>query len=109
MGRYTISDVCKALDVKPHIIRYWEKEIDLLSPSKNQGGRRVYSEADLQLLFRIKYLVYEKKFTVEGAAQQIVAESEGEKADAKARIHAVRGQLLHLLGKIRRHDADTDQ
>ena len=109
MARYTISDVCKALDVKPHIIRYWEQEIGLLSPSKNRGGRRIYSEADLQLLFRIKYLVYEKKFTVEGAAQQIVEESEGAGADAKAQIHAVRGELLNLLGKIRRHDADTDQ
>jgi DNA-binding transcriptional MerR regulator len=109
MARYTISEVCRALEVKPHIIRYWEQEIGILSPTKDRGGRRVFSEADLQLLFRIKYLVYEKKFTVEGAAQQIIRETEGSAADAKARIHAVRGDLLDLLGKIRKHDADTDQ
>jgi DNA-binding transcriptional MerR regulator len=109
MSRYTISDVCQALEVKPHIVRYWEQEIGILSPSKDLGGRRVYSEADLQLLFRIKYLVYEKKYTVKGAARQIIEEAQGESADTKARIHAVRGELLELLGKLRRHDADTDQ
>ena len=107
MRRYSIGEVCRALGVKPHIVRYWEQEIGILSPGKDLAGRRAYTEADLQLLFRIKYLVHERRYTVKGAAMRIVEEAGGEAADAKARIHEVRGELLGVLGKIRRHDADS--
>ena len=108
MRHYSIGEVCNALGVKPHIVRYWEQEVGILSPSKDLAGRRAYTEADLQLLFRIKYLVQERRYTVQGAAMRILEESTGERADAKARIHEVRGELLELLGKVRRDDADTE-
>ncbi|MFP4114069.1 MAG: MerR family transcriptional regulator [Spirochaetota bacterium] len=107
MRRYSIGEVCEALGVKPHIVRYWEQEIGILSPSKDRGGRRAYTHADLQLLFRIKFLVQERKYTVQGAAMKILEEASGTQADAKARIHEVRGALLDLLGKVRAHDAET--
>jgi DNA-binding transcriptional MerR regulator len=107
MRGYSIGEACRALGVKPHIVRYWEREIGILSPTKDRGGRRVYTHADLQLLFRIKFLVQERKYTVKGAAMQILEEASGQRADAKARIHEVRGELLDLLGKVRANDADT--
>jgi DNA-binding transcriptional MerR regulator len=107
MHHLTIGEVCRALEVKPHIVRYWEQEIGILSPSKDMGGRRIYTLSDLQLLFRIKYLVQERKFTVEGAAQRLLEEVNGKSADAKAKVHAVRAELLRLLDKIRRDSADT--
>lgn len=107
MRRFTIGEVSRALGVKPHIVRYWEQEIGALSPSKDFGGRRSYSAADLQLLFRIKYLIQERKFTVEGAAKQLLDEVGRESADARARVHAVRAELLRLLDKIRHRGADT--
>ena len=107
MHHLTIGEVCRALEVKPHIVRYWEKEIGILSPSKDLGGRRIYTLADLQLLFRIKYLVQERKFTVDGAAQRLVEDVNGEFADAKAKVHAVRAELLSLLDKIRNNSADV--
>lgn len=106
MRRFSIGEVCAALGVKPHIVRYWEQEIGILSPTKDLSGRRVYTTSDLQMLFRIKYLVQERRFTVQGAAMKIFEESSGATADAKARIHEVRGDLLGLLGKIREPDAD---
>lgn len=106
MRGYSIGEVCRALGVKPHIVRYWEQEIGILSPPKDRGGRRAYTSADLQLLFRIKYLVQERKYTVKGAAMKILEESGGSAADAKARIQEVRGELLDLLGKIRGSHAD---
>ena len=57
MSHFTIGEVCRALEVKPHIVRYWEQEIGILSPSKDLAGRRIYTLGDFQLLFRIKYLV----------------------------------------------------
>jgi len=107
MRRYSIGEVCDALGVKPHIVRYWEQEIGVLSPTKDRAGRRAYTSADLQLLFRIKYLVQERRYTVRGAAIKILEEGSGGTADAKARVHEVRGELLNLLGKIRRSNADS--
>jgi DNA-binding transcriptional MerR regulator len=102
MRHLTIGEVCRALRVKPHIVRYWEQEIGILSPTKDRGGRRRYSLSDLQLLFRIKYLIYERKFTVPGAAQLLVEEVNGDSANAKAQIHAVRAELLRALDVIHR-------
>jgi len=107
MRHFTIGEVCRALEMKPHVVRYWEQEIGILSPSKDLGGRRVYTLADLQLLFRIKYLVQERKFTVEGAAQRLLEEMNDESANAKAKVHAVRAELLRLLDKIHQESADT--
>ena len=89
------------LGVKPHVVRYWEQEIGMLSPSKNLAGRRTYSISDLQLLFRIKHLVQERRYTVQGAAQQILDERSGSRADARARINSVRGELIELLDRLR--------
>ncbi len=106
MRRYTIGEVCRVLGVRPHIVRYWEQEMGVLSPTKDIAGRRAYTSADLQLLFRIKYLVQERRYTVQGAAMQILEELSGEHADATARIRIVRDELLEVLGKVHRRDAD---
>jgi DNA-binding transcriptional MerR regulator len=107
MSGFTIGEVSHALGVKPHIVRYWEQEVGILSPSKDRGGRRVYSMADLQLLYRIKHLVQEKHYTVRGAADQILEERSDTHADARAEIGAVRAQLLELLQKVRTDSADN--
>ena len=65
MMKFSIGGVCRILGVKPHVVRYWEQEIGVLSPEKDIAGRRVFTSGDLQLLFRIKYLVHERKYTVE--------------------------------------------
>ena len=50
MGGYTIGDVCRLLQVRAHVLRYWEREIPILSPRKDDFGRRVYTEADIDEL-----------------------------------------------------------
>jgi DNA-binding transcriptional MerR regulator len=105
--RYTMGEVCRILDVKPHILRYWEQEISLLSPSKDVTGRRTFTSADLQLLFRIKHLVQTRRYTVGGAELRIIDESSGARADAKARIRVVRHELLEVLCKVRKLRADN--
>lgn len=107
MSGFTIGEVCRALDVKPHVVRYWEQEIGILSPSKDVSGRRVYTMGDLLLLARIRHLVQERHYTVRGAAQRILEERSDDHADTRAEISAVRAQLLHLLKKVRGPGADT--
>lgn len=73
---YTIGDIEDLTGIKPHILRYWEDVVPGFSPQKDLNGRRSYSQRDLELIFRLKYLITEKKFTAEGAGQQIIEEAQ---------------------------------
>ena len=63
----TISKTSKKLNILPHVLRFWEKKFLLLNPKKNQGGRRFYSNSDIDTLILIKDLLYNKGFTIKGA------------------------------------------
>ena len=102
MASYTIGDAERLLQVKVHVIRYWEKEIPLIQPVKDLYGRRMYSDRDLQILFRLKYLLYERRFTLEGARDQLYRELAGEYQDLRGCISALRSELLALFFFIRR-------
>ena len=97
MASYSISDVEKLLRVKIHVIRYWEKEIPLIQPDKDMYGRRMYRDRDLQIFYRLKYLLYERRFTLEGAKAQLYRELAGEYQDLRGCISALRSQLLDLF------------
>jgi DNA-binding transcriptional MerR regulator len=99
--RYTIGEVSQLLGVKQHVIRYWEEEVPLLAPKKSKSGRRVYTDRELQLLLRLKHLLYEKRYTIEGARERIWKETSSSKADLTARIAAVRSDLLSVWEKIK--------
>ena len=75
MAQFLISDVEKITGVKAHILRYWEETIPFISPQKNIGGRRTYSMRDIQLIKRLRYLIQEKKFTIEGALDRLIEEA----------------------------------
>jgi len=99
---YSTGDIEKLLRVKTHVIRYWEKEIPLIQPVKDTYGRREYSERDLQIFIRLKYLLYERRFTLEGAKEQLYRELAGEHQDLRGRIAALRSELLDLFFKARK-------
>ncbi len=64
---YSISEVSKLAEVEQYILRYWESEFEQLRPSKNRAGNRVYTNEDIKLIFKIKKLLRDEKYTVEGA------------------------------------------
>lgn len=66
---YSISEVSKRFGLKPHVLRFWETEFEQLRPRKNRAGRRVYTEADIQVVERIVHLLRIDKYTLEGARQ----------------------------------------
>lgn len=65
----TIGEVSTELGVKPHILRYWEAQFDMLKPLKRAGGRRYYRPQDVAMLRRIDQLLNREGFTVRGARQ----------------------------------------
>jgi DNA-binding transcriptional MerR regulator len=97
MRRYTIGEVERLLGVKQHVLRYWEKEIPLIEPRKDTFGRRAYTSSDIGILMRLKHLLYEKRYTIEGAKTALLAEMDGPGQNAKAMINEIRSDLLRLF------------
>ena len=71
---YKIGEACKALGIQPYVLRYWETEFPALAPSKSRSGQRVYSEKELEIIRRIKELLYEEGYTIAGAKKKLEAE-----------------------------------
>lgn len=101
---FKIGEVSELLGVEPYVLRYWETEFSVLSPKKSGTGHRLYRRKDVELLLRIKHLLYEKKFTIEGARQSLHAEARAPKTKAAS----VQQQLFSddPLPEIRRELAD---
>lgn len=71
---YKIGEACKALGIQPYVLRYWETEFPALTPSKSRSGQRVYSEKELEIIRRIKELLYEEGYTIAGAKKKLETE-----------------------------------
>src|ERR1700690_2743839 len=77
---FRIGEVAGLLAVEPYVLRYWETEFPKLAPKKSGTGHRLYRRKDVELLLRIKHLLYEKRYTIEGARQSIHNEARAPKA-----------------------------
>lgn len=71
---YSISEVADLTDVKPHVLRYWESKFKMLKPKKNRAGNRMYRPKDIDLLLRIKELLYDRRYTIAGARRTLLDE-----------------------------------
>ena len=100
---YSISEVSRITGLEQYVLRYWETEFDELRPQKNRAGNRIYSNKDIKFILKIKELLREKRYTIEGAKQilkeemandrelekmDIAAEANGQSAQASAQAFA---------------------
>ena len=76
---FKIGEVSELLGVEAYVLRYWETEFPVLSPKKSGTGHRLYRRKDVELLLRIKHLLYDKRFTIEGARQSLHSEAKAPK------------------------------
>lgn len=68
---FTIGEVADLCDVKPHVLRYWEQEFTQLRPMKRRGNRRYYQHHEVLMIRRIRELLYEQGFTINGARNRL--------------------------------------
>jgi DNA-binding transcriptional MerR regulator len=68
---YKIGEVCKLADLQPYVLRYWETEFPQLSPNKSGGGQRLYTKTEVDIILRIKDLLYRDGFTIAGAKKKL--------------------------------------
>ncbi len=71
---YKIGEACRLLDIQPYVLRYWETEFPALQPPKSVSGQRFYTDHELDLIRRIKQLLYEEGYTIAGAKKKLEAD-----------------------------------
>jgi DNA-binding transcriptional MerR regulator len=93
---YRIGDVSRLADLKPFVLRYWETEFPMLQPVKGPTGHRLYRQEDVDMVFRIKRLLYDEGFTIAGARRHLQEHAGAMESDVGARHVSAAGapQLL---------------
>ena len=89
---FRIGEVSELVGVEPYVLRFWEGEFPAVGPKKSGTGHRMYRRKEVELLLKIKYLLYEKRYTIEGARQYLQGESK-----ACKRKRAVKNQQRELF------------
>ena len=110
---YSIGEVSKITELKQYVLRYWETEFKQLSPVKNKAGNRTYRQKDIDIVLKIKDLLYNQKFTIDGArhvlsmpnnvepvqtSQQVLVESND--VDIKI-LQKIRTELKSILDNVK--------
>ena len=72
---FRIGEVSRLANVKPYVLRYWETEFASIGPKKSGSNHRLYRRKDVELILEIKQLLYEKRYTIEGARKQLLDQS----------------------------------
>lgn len=111
---FQIAEVCELTELPKSVLRFWESEFPTLKPNRTESGRRLYRRKDVLLLFKIKHLLYESKFTIDGARNFLdsrnktmelpevqAAETHSPQTSVTTEIFDfLRSELLHIRGLL---------
>ena len=108
---YSIGEVRAITDLEPHVLRYWETEFSQLKPKKNSGGQRAYQRKDIEMILRIKELLYEQGYTIKGARSVLREDRRGTASttpngDIDTFLKKMRTELTSLQKMIAGHKVD---
>ena len=104
---FTIGEVSDLCGVKPHVLRYWEQEFAQLKPVKRRGNRRYYQHHEVLLIRRIRELLYDQGFTINGARNKLNNQATHEEVkveqskDDPLSLGQIRSELQALLGLLK--------
>jgi DNA-binding transcriptional MerR regulator len=97
---FRIGEVSRLAGIKPYVLRYWETEFPALVPKKSGTGHRLFRRKDVEMVLEIKRLLYDKRFTIEGARKFLEAQGKPPAPEKKkkptARPQPVQGSLIPL-------------
>ncbi len=100
---YSIGEVADMFDVNTSLIRFWEKEFDVITPSKNKKGNRLFTKKDIENFKLIFHFVKEKGYTLQGAKDKLkggVKESEQVKVEVIDKLKNIKQQLLTIKNTL---------
>ncbi|MGD0200669.1 MAG: MerR family transcriptional regulator [Bryobacteraceae bacterium] len=111
---FRIGEVSRLVGVPPYVLRYWESEFPGLAPKKSGTGHRFYRRKDVELLLQIKQLLYEKRFTIEGARRHLEVQPKRRRRERPAKpgqadlfsaspesLRSIREELASILGLLK--------
>ena len=100
---YSISEVAKYLNVNTSLIRFWEKEFNIIRPKKNSRGNRIFTKNDLANIALIHHLLKEKKYTIEGAKKKIRENKDGASKNFEIikNLKNIRNQLSQIRDELK--------
>jgi DNA-binding transcriptional MerR regulator len=103
---YSIGEIAKAFDVNASLIRFWDKEFDILKPKKNAKGNRMFTPEDVKNLQLIYHLVKERGFTLEGAKTHLKENQKKtlDKFDIISKLETIKAQLNTLKNQIKKNE-----
>ena len=99
---YKIGEVCKIAEVQPYVLRYWETEFPPLAPNKSGGGQRLYTRREIDVILRIKQLLYSEGFTIAGAKKRLDIEIASPAPAADAKPFTRSNDVLKTLVDVKR-------
>jgi DNA-binding transcriptional MerR regulator len=97
---FKIGEVCELIDVQPHVLRYWESEFPMLTPQKNRAGQRTYRRKDVEVVVRIKQLLYDEGFTIAGAKKKLSIELRG----GGAKLKVVAPEVVEMVPELKQQE-----
>tara|TARA_B100000579_G_C22523439_1_gene707262 strand:+ start:318 stop:647 length:330 start_codon:yes stop_codon:yes gene_type:complete len=100
---YSIGEISKLLKVNNSLIRFWEKEFDIIKPKKNNRGNRIFTKNDVSNLQLIYHLLKEKKYTIKGAKKKIRDNKDGVKRNFEViqNLQTIREQLTEIREQLK--------
>jgi len=98
---YSIGEVSKITELKPYVLRYWETEFRQLSPPKNRAGNRTYRQKDIEVIEKIKDLLYNRKFTIKGARTLLNSREDMDDPNLKVQEEQSNEKLSEILVKVK--------
>ena len=115
---FRIGEVADIVGVKPHVLRYWESEFNVLRPMKTRGSHRQYRRRDVELAMRIKQLLHDEGYTISGAKKRMrelgehkgsatLPEEASREVQLRAALLGLRGELVELVGRLDRFEVDA--
>jgi DNA-binding transcriptional MerR regulator len=99
---FKIGEVCEIVGLEPYVLRFWESEFPNLAPQKSKSGHRVYKRKDVEMVFRIKELLYERGYTIPGARKQL-SRRRMTREDRERMLVSVCKELREILTLLRRN------
>jgi len=106
---YSIKEVSEMTNLKPYVLRYWESEFPSLKPAKNKAGNRTYKKQDIQVVLDIKKLIYDKKFTIKGAVEElknissVIVKEKTLSSTQVSALNEIKNELKNILNILNRH------
>ena len=99
---FKIGEVCEIVGVEPYVLRFWESEFPVLAPRKAKSGHRVYRKKDVEMVLKIKELLYERGFTIPGARKQLSKTRASQRSEHDRLLAQMRKELRDILTLLSR-------